>query len=352
MFSEIGRKLLKANRKGARSFLKRYEENFIRINQGLVKHNGVKTDLNVGYDEESLNRMRFAALMSDVVTFSLMPDKKLVMRLFSDPSKRPDVFGNDFRVTVDSSRLKYVQNSDGTSPAAPAFVHSDHAQSRQVVDTIAPLMLRGKAILRPHRTLLLPAALPKGEVKWEMIDAQQDSPFDHWSCENAEAGQPVIPVREQELSASPNEVGLFNIALPFLSGVGFHDLATVLEDEELHLAKARVALKKVVEEANAGNLSKQTVVNEILRPELDALERRFKAISRSKMLKQGSAGIGVATLSLVAFSTAGLLPAVGAALGSGGLGLFAKDWLADREKAEALADSPYYLLWRLRGLQH
>ncbi len=281
----------------------------------------------------------------------MKPGKQMTMNIFTEPEKRQDVFGENFQISLATERVKHLQGLDGAVQGVPAFVHADHPAVYRVVDTLAPLLLRGRALLRPHRTLLLSKPTPVGREKWEMLGIDEASPFDHWSSESLDLEGLTLPVRQADTGDAKDQVKLFEIVLPYLSGVGFHDLARVLEDEELHLAKARVAMQKVVKEANAGNMTASKVINEVLRPELDNLERRFRVLARSKILKQGVAGVGAATVSLVAFFTGGPLAAVTSVAGAGGLGLFARDWLADKDKAESYADSPYYLFWRLRKLQ-
>ncbi|MGK9054185.1 hypothetical protein [Neorhizobium petrolearium] len=350
-FKEAGRKLLLADKKGAKKFLKSYESEFIPLTSALAKYSGLKADIDVGYDQKNLDLVRFAALTNDVFTFAMRPAKEMTMTVFSEPGKRKDIFGEKLNISVETDRVKHLVNEDGIVHGLPAFVHPSHSEARKIVDTLAPLMLRGRALLRPHRVLILPTPNPIGRQKWEVLEIDHSSPFDHWSGEKVASPDSMVPVRTTDPASTKNEVKLFDIVLPFLSGVGFYDLATILEDEELHLAKARVAMKKVVSEANKGDLTKEQVLNEVLRPELDNLERRFKALSRSKILRQGVAAVGAATLSLVAYSTGGLVAALGSAAGASGLGLYAKDWLSDKDKAEAYADNPHYLLWRLRRLQ-
>ncbi|TAU92584.1 hypothetical protein [Rhizobium ruizarguesonis] len=137
--------------------------------------------------------------------------------------------------------------------------------------------------------------------------------------------------------------------LPFLSGIGFVDLAKVLEDENHHLADARLALRTIIDNAESDNVS--TIINDVLRPKLDALERRFKLISSSHHLKQGSALFGTATVALMAYATGGIPQVISAVAGAGGLGVIAKQQVEASEKRAAIKEDPLYLLWRLRSIR-
>lgn len=350
-FKDTGRKFLRANRSGANKFLKAYEKEFVPLSKALSTYSGLKTDIDVGYNEESLDVVRFAALTNDVFTFALHPSKAMVMSVFGDPSNRKDIFGEKLEISIQTDRANHLLEPGKALEVLPSFVHPSHREAGKLVDTIAPLMLQGRALLRPHRTLIVPKSNPVGREKWEMLDIDPSSPFDHWSNRRQSSDNLTVPLRQEHPGTTRNEIALIDVMLPFLSGIGFYDLARILEDEDLHLAKARVAMKKVMKEANSAELTKEQIINDVLRPELDNLERRFRALGRSKILKQGAAVVGAATLSLVALSTGGVAAALGAATGAGGLGLIAKDWLSDKEKAEAYADSPHYLFWRLRRLQ-
>lgn len=350
-FDKTGRTFLLANRVSAKKFLKSYEKEFISLNRSLADFPGLKADIDLGYDENDLDLVRFAALTNDIFTFATRPGQKMVMNFYPEPDKRKDIFGEKFEISVELERVKHLVGKNGTLPGFPAFVHAYHPQSNNVINTIAPLMMRGRALLRPHRTLLVQNPKPVGRQKWEMLSIDETSPFDHWSGEATPTDNITLPVRSTSAGSGSDEVKLFDIVIPFLSGIGFHDLAKILEDEELHLAKARMAMKKVLIEANAEGFTANQVVNEVLRPELDVLERRFQALTRSKIFKQGAAAVGAATLSLVAFSTGGLVAGLSSAAGASGLGVLARDWLSDKDKAEAYADSPHYLFWRLRRLQ-
>lgn len=321
------------------------------MNNSLARFDGLKTDIDVGYDETSLDIVRFAALTNDVFTFAMKPGKQMTMSVFPEPEKRKDIFGENFQISLATDRVRHLRGLDGEVQGHPSFVHPDHPDVKRVVDILAPLMLRGRALLRPHRTLLLSKPTPLDREKWEMLSIDEASPFDHWSSESLDSEGVTLPLRQSEAQDTKDHVKLFEIVLPYLSGVGFHDLAKILEDEQLHLAKARVAMQKVVKDANAGDLTRSQVINEVLRPELDDLERRFRRLASSKVLKQCAAGVGAATVTLVAYFTGGTLAAASSAAGAGGLGLLARDWLADKEKAEAYKDSPYYLFWRLKQLQ-
>ncbi|RWO61111.1 hypothetical protein [Mesorhizobium sp.] len=349
---EIGRLLLKASRRNTQHFLEKYRDNFRDIHTSISSFSGVKSDIDVGYDDDSLNLIRFSVFANDLTTFSLKPEETLTLTTFGpDADSAKKAIGESFTITTPAELVSHVRNQDGSVNASPTFIHPNHDGAQKLTNKLAPLILRGRLIPRPSRGLLIPAKNPFGKEKWDLLEVKSDSPFDNWSADTSRVSEKTLPIRAPDSEDSTKELSLFDITFPFLSGIGFYDLAKILDDEEFHLSKARVAMKAAIGEATNGNTSSQEIINEIIRPELDALERRFQLLSKSKILKQGSAAVGAVTLSLVAYSTGGLLPAVASIVGASGLGLLAKDWLSDAEKAAGYADSPYYLLWRLRRLQ-
>lgn len=135
--------------------------------------------------------------------------------------------------------------------------------------------------------------------------------------------------------------------MPYLEDISFEQLARVLEDEEDMLAGFRRDVREMLTEVRSDPSKTPDILNDIIRPATDKVERRFKSIAAIHGLKVAGVTVGAATLSLVALTTAGIGASIASVLGASGVGIIAKevgDYL--KEKAD-VREMPYYLLWRL-----
>lgn len=141
---------------------------------------------------------------------------------------------------------------------------------------------------------------------------------------------------------------LFEITLPFISGINFEKFAVILEDESALLSGLRSELKKVVTGLSNGNSSNKEFIQDLLRPEIDKLERKLKKIQGMHKLGVG-VSLGTFSLTLVLGSLAGanIIQALGSGLTTfaGGLVMGERNY---KDKMEDLKDNPYYLLWQIK----
>ncbi|MDG4877415.1 hypothetical protein P9273_20155 [Mesorhizobium sp. WSM4935] len=346
---EFGRAILKESRRRDDGLLKYYVKNYKQISESISQHPGLKADVKLIADDHYYDRIRFASLMNDFTTLALPPAGEMILRL---PQKGKDIkefIGSEIKFSIETKNPdKYVAR-DGKANAIPVFAMPSDRKARETVEAIAPLIMRGRAIVRPQRCIIsLEGELPSGNKAWNMVEIDQTSPHDLWRARDfSDQSMPIV----DRSSNDDSEVNLYNITLPFLSGINFSDLATLLDEEEHHLAKTRVALRDVVEEARKAGRDLTSVVNDILRPEIDSLTLKLKAASKSRYLKQGAATLGMVTMGLTAIFTGGLPQVAAAVAGAGGGGLLAKEIAEGIEKKAALESGPFYLVWRLRKIQ-
>ncbi|NKL17470.1 hypothetical protein GFL78_37205 [Rhizobium leguminosarum bv. viciae] len=345
-FKQIGRELLTGSRRRDDGLITAYEKRFREISESVQQFSGLKSRLMVTDNRDALDLIRFSAFANDLTRLYLEPSNEMKIRL-------PPLSGfeDGLKLTFRTDNNYNLQIIDGRIQASPAFVLRSDAFAKRTINAIAPLMMHGKVIVEPVRGILIPDRLPTpdGKTQWNMLTVDENSPFNEWTLDEsrkplAEASIPLV----QSANLKVGERKLYEVSIPFLSGIGFVDLAKVLEDENHHLADARLALRTIIDNAES---DVSTIINDVLRPKLDALERRFKLISSSHHLKQGSALFGTATVALMAYATGGIPQVISAVAGAGGLGVIAKQQVEASEKRAAIKEDPLYLLWRLRSIR-
>ncbi|MBD1547545.1 hypothetical protein HK439_14855 [Labrenzia aggregata] len=127
------------------------------------------------------------------------------------------------------------------------------------------------------------------------------------------------------------------------------DLCKILDDEHDHLSAARTALKSIVD--STPEKDTEEAINDILRPKLDNLERKFRAIARAHRMRQAGVMVGTAAMALASYMSGGILQAASAVAGASGVGVFAKQEADRIERIEDFKSDPHYLLWRLRRIR-
>ena len=138
-------------------------------------------------------------------------------------------------------------------------------------------------------------------------------------------------------------LNLFDITLPYFINIELDTLCKILNDEEDLLATFRTQLKKLTAEAGNDYKRIQEIKDDILRPSIETLNRKFKALqNRHRLIVGSSLGTFVLSLSVGTIDKEIVLKAL-AALSAMGISDF--DFTS---KAEDLKDNPHYLLWKIK----
>jgi transposase len=140
---------------------------------------------------------------------------------------------------------------------------------------------------------------------------------------------------------------LLSFALPVLDNLSFKTFAKVLDEEADTIASFRSELKQLVISAKQHDVSIQERYQDVVRPAIERVERRFRATQRMHSVRAAGAALASIGVNLTALTSSGVTSSVAPVLGPAGLGLLAKE-IADFMKArEELRELPFYLHWRL-----
>ncbi|SCX03897.1 hypothetical protein [Agrobacterium rosae] len=347
-FKEIGRELLKASRRRDDGLLDLYQKRIREIHENVDQFAGLKTRLMISDSPEVLDLIRFAAFANDLTRLSFEPANELKVKI---PGPGALFGGDSLKLTIRADQAEKFAILNEQAQIAPALILRTDDFFKRTMKLIAPLMMNGRLIVEPVRGVLIPNNIPgpDGRAGWDMQSVDENSPYNEWTLEGVRrSANPSIPL-VQSKSVKDGERKLYEVTIPFLAGIGFVDLVRVLEDEHHHLADTRLALREVVNQA--GDNDTPSMINDLIRPKLDSLERRFKSISNSHSLRQGGALLGTATVALMAYAAGGIPQALSMAAGAGGLGIMIKQQSDFVEKRDAIKEDPLYLLWRLGGIR-
>jgi hypothetical protein len=140
---------------------------------------------------------------------------------------------------------------------------------------------------------------------------------------------------------------LFNLVLPYFRNIKMETLVKILDEESDTLSPLRRELKRIV--LNYAENDLEEVRQNILRPEIDTINRKFKNYKSAHKLRiVGSVGLFSVSLIKVFVSNENLPDFISSIMsGAGVSGIF----LSERKYQEdinSLRDSPYFLLWKIK----
>ncbi|MDQ3802545.1 MAG: hypothetical protein M3416_01625 [Acidobacteriota bacterium] len=213
----------------------------------------------------------------------------------------------------------------------PGYVCRNDAQIKDFLRQVEPLAKSGRLVVRPVPMVMGLQKAPEGlrvkqegravpvERMWGVQPVDPNSPAEHWLALDVKENQDAIPLKEGEQN-SRLEAKICSFVMPYIDGVSFAQLSKVLDAEGDCLAEFRSSVRKVIAEVREDSSRAADIVNDLVRPATDKIERRFKSISKIHRLKLAGACVSTVTLSLFALTSTGVGASLASLLGAGGLG--------------------------------
>jgi hypothetical protein len=233
----------------------------------------------------------------------------------------------------------------------PAFIFQSGEETDRLLSELAPLVASGRVVVQPTRALVSrkEEKNESGTTTWEAHPVDVNSPFDAWRViEEEEADKRPVPVSYAE--AGSHEGAMFEITLPYLTGISFNDLAMIIEDERDLLGQVRSSIKSVVDSAKPDDDINE-MARDLVDPEVAKLNRKLTSVQNIHALRMAGVTVGTVALAYTAVSTAGFAGAVAGISGSGGVRWISKQYADYRKERSELEQDPFYFLWRCRQLQ-
>ena len=335
-------------------FTREYVKLVPPIREAITAFHGVKTDVQYNFSTEAVANLKTALILSDFTSVYPMGGESVTWALQDDSAPNSP---KTVRVPRDFAEQLYSLNKRPV--IRPGYVCRNDAQIKDFLRQVEPLAKAGRLMVRPVPMVMGLQKAPDGlHVKWQgkgvpvermwgVLPVDPNSPTEHWLALDVKEKQDAIPLKEGE-SDSELETKMCSFVMPFIEGVSFTQLSKILDGEGDCLAEFRSSVRKVISEVREDPSKATDIVNDVVRPATDKIERRFKSISKIHRLKLAGACVSTATLTLLALTSTGVGASLASLLGASGLGLIAKersDFLKDRAE---LKEMPFYLLWRLR----
>lgn len=318
-----------------------YINHFEKIHKYTRNKTGINTDTYISDFIKELDRIRFSTVFSDFTNIY------------------PAGLGNggnfvikpEQNVTVNDSILKAVVSRNKQPILNAGFLLRDEKELSDFLKTIEPLIISERAMMHNSRIIIgLKEQRKKANQPntWEVYDVQPNSSVGNWlSLENSEK-QNSTPINFNPESLK-NKKELFDITIPYLKGIPITELNKVLNDNEDLISSFRKNLKLVVDEAKKNSKTLIEMKNDIVRPEVDMISKKFKRVKEIHGLKIAGTVLSTVTLGMVGYSTMGIGSIVSGFLGAGGLGMLVKQEVDYKNEIAKLEDNPFYLMWKFKN---
>jgi hypothetical protein len=267
-----------------------------------------------------------------------------------DAENKPRSVTFSNQVFQNNEVLKNATNVANNLDVIPLYLTPIDDDVSTFIAPLEPLAISGRIIIRPQPAIavLTQEVAETGGRTFHLINVAADSPLESWVIPETIA-QSSIPLKSGP-SEQSHELDKADFVLPFIGGIPLPDLAKLLDDEEHNLSEMRAGIVTLIRSVDKGDTNACDVLNDVLRPAVGKVERRFRQITNMHRVKVGGAALGTVCLSLASLTAQGILASLSPFVGAGGLGLVAKEY-ADYMKAKGeLSDMPHYLLWRLSKL--
>ena len=289
------------------NFPERYVEIAASIQKAISAFNGVKTDLNCDFGDEDFNRLKATLVLSDFTSVFPMAGGSIVVVMAAEKSP---LFPEN--VTVPNSFAEKLSTDSGYPIITPGYLYRNDQAMVDFLRQVEPLAESGRLMVRPAPIVLGLADAPNdnGGRNWNVKYIDPNSPAEHWLTDDLTEGQNAIPLEGGEIDPEL-ETKVCSITMPYLEGVSFTELSKILDSEGDCLAEFRSSVRKVIVDVRADSAKATDIVNDIVRPATDKIERRFKSISNIHRLKLAGAYVSTAGLSLLALTSSGISASLG-----------------------------------------
>lgn len=345
IFDDLGR--------AAKTGFSTYQEEYLsHLHEALdvqLRQDLVRARLQCDLSPEHEDVVRFAAVFNDVSFVEITEQSQLSIVGFRSEGFASHFGASSIDVSMSpETARKFDLVGKKSVSMTPAFIFPGGEESGRFLSKVQPLVESRRLLVVPNRALLALSGIDEeGRRNWTAHSVDENSPLETWVLvEEGDVKNRPFPVVMDHVASSHART-LFEVCLPYLRGVDFKDLATILDDEDDLVSSLRVAIKDVVTKASADR-SSQEIARDTIDPKLDLLSRRFRSLSQAHALKMAGATLGAVTLAFTAVASAGVPGAIATIAGAGGIGLLAKQYAEYREQTSKLAEDPFYFFWRCR----
>lgn len=313
------------------SYSQFYMDNLDSIVDSVSKYSGHKTDIYLDKNEDELDYIRFSAIFSDLSNVYLDLRK----------SGHISIFKEQRRVFVDDRIARIIAQEH----AFPILYSGTVSRSQEEIEIfyreVSPLVHSGRIMIHNPRIIASVDANPASKNSPICFHVNPNSASDNWIASEFSRESDSIAVVN---SISPHAQKAFNITLPYFRNIKLKVLDKILDDNQDVLGVFRSNIRKITKEVDQDGFDWNEFSNDVIRPQIETINRKFRKISNSYRLKN-SVTIGSATIGL--FVLPSLTIAQGISAFVSGIGLLTKSHLDYQKQVDELMDNPLYLLWKI-----
>lgn len=318
----------------------KYENEIIDI---VRDFKGIKSEYYCYDHRESRSISKFLAIYSDLTSFFTAPSKNSEYHLHVFKDDNPRNFPRQIDIPV-----PLIQTSLNKGyPILSSFLYKNDTDTRNIAKQIGPFLDSGQFLLRPIRTLIVNLPEKAQGIDHEIYFANADTPDDHWIAKvvNEENSFTILNGK-----LAKNSKILFELTLPFFDKASPANLVKLLEDESDLLSGFRAMLKDLTIKIVNGEQT-EDLRNDIIQPEVDKINRKFKTITNIHRYTIGST-VSLFTISLLAIQVdthVNFQTLFNTLIGSSAIGFIASE-IRYQQDVDKLKDSSYFLLWKISRL--
>jgi hypothetical protein len=328
------------------TFSREYSKLDSQVREAIKFFRGVKTDVYLDFSENTLTKLNLSLIFSDFV--SVFPFVTAEMECTVLEQSAPYYPSRAF---LPPGMIDELLQVEGQPIIKPAYIYPKDERVKGFLDKISSFALSGQIMVRPTPFIMcLEKNLFQGRKSWKTISVEPNSPIETWFSLTSETTQNAIPFDKGDFVSS-HQSELCSFTLPYLEGISFKDLYQVLEDEKDYLTEFRKGVREMLEELEKESSFPKDLYNDVARPAVDKIERKFKSISESRSMRIKGAVLAGAVISLAALNTTGVIAALVGALGGTAFNSIVKEWSEKTTGKADLREMPHYLLWRLKQEQ-
>ena len=317
-----------------------YNDNCVAIFDYIKQKEGLKSDAYISDFSSELDNLRFSIVFSDFTNIY------------------PEGIGNGVKVALQSNQKFTINRNlidsivvhDDKPILHAGFMIRNEDELSPFLRKIEPLVEADKAIVHNSRLIIgltnqrSPNGL--GDV-WKSWEVNPSSPIGNWLTIENSRDQNSIPIDFRPVDIDEKQE-LFEISLPYLKGIPFKELVKVLKDNEDLISSFRKHLKELVSQSKVDGKLVEEMKNDIVQPEIDTINRKFRSVANIRKLKIGGTIISTAAIGLMTYPMSGFGPALASLFGSGGMGLLVKSQVDFIKEMDKLKDNPLYLMWKFK----
>lgn len=340
--TDIFQKLANCCTSGINNYNDVYTQNLNEVIEGTYKEDRLTSSIKVNLDKIDHNSLKFALTFNDLSIITLTSSKQATLRALKPEWLKDQLDSNNLKFTIEKSVLQEHKINLANTTLQPILF----AQSNELADSflkeIRPFIENSSSIIQPERALMyLDKVEPSGRKHFSALQTTPNSPMSDWKIEKNLQRQAHIDFTDQY---KPNQKPIYQIIVPYIKNLDYVTLSKIVQDEKDIISSLRSSINKAINQHD--NIDHKEFVLDVIQPEIDMLNRKFKLITNMHSLKVAGASIGSVAMSFSLVMT-GNLPFMSLA-GPATLGALTKVYTDYKKDINGLKENPYYFLWKCK----